>query len=555
MARLIITDPSRQTQIFEIAESTVSIGRADSNDLVLQDPSVSRHHARVIALSAETTLLVDAGSSNGTFVNGQPIQEYQLTDQDHISIGAFDLKFDAAMAPPSYVEEGRDAAREITRLISLDALSGRRRLQIDAGTPLGQTTSNRLASLEQENKLLRLLLTVGQTLSSVMTPEEVMPQVMQLVFQMENVERGFVMLRDEKKGFRPAALLYKDERYGTDRRAPVLSRTLVDRVMTEKVPLLIRDVSSDQRFSGSESLRTSGIRSAMCAPLIYKDRIFGLFYVDCLSMPFAFSKEELDIFSVVAAEAAISYDRAFSHVELSRRAIERRALGRFLSTAIVEKILANPDEIHLGGENQVATILFTDIRGFTRMSERMQPQHIVELLNEYFTEMTGVIFENGGTLDKYLGDGIMALFGAPWPKPDDAYRCVKAATEMQRSLMALNCRWQGRGQAALQVGIGINTGQVTAGNIGSVERMDYTVIGDTVNLASRLCANAAGGQILISEPTFREISGRFSARRLESIRVKGKSDPVEIHEILWQPPAAEQNVGHRTTSPETTLMK
>jgi adenylate cyclase len=271
----------------------------------------------------------------------------------------------------------------------------------------------------------------------------------------------------------------------------------------------------------------------MCAPLIYKDKVFGLFYVDCLSKPYAFSKEELDIFSVVAAEAAISYDRAHSHAELSRRAIERQALERFMSSVVVEKILASPDEIRLGGENQIATILFADIREFTRLAERLPPQKIVELLNEYFSEMTDLIFNNGGTLDKYLGDGIMALFGAPWPRADDAERAVKTAGEMQRALTALNRQWQARGQEPLQMGLGINTGQVTAGNIGSSKRMDYTVIGDAVNLASRLCAHAAGGQILISESTFKEIHNSVLAQRLESIRVKGKVAPVEIYEIIW----------------------
>ncbi len=540
MARFVITDPTNRTQIFEISGSTVSIGRADSNDLALHHPSVSRSHARVTVLPGETVLIIDLGSMNGTFVNGQPVQEHRLADQDRISIGIFELKFDAATALPFYVEAGRDAGRDITGLIGRDSLSTGLQPEMEAAPAPEAALRERLTTLEQENKLLKLLLAVGKTLSSLLTPEEVIQQVMELVFQMENVERGFVMLHDEKKGFRPAVLLYKDERHRTDSHGPILSTTLIDRVMSERVPLLVRDVSRDQRFSGSESLRISGIRSAMCAPLIYKDKVFGLFYVDCLSKPYAFSKEDLDIFSVVAAEAAISYDRAHSHAELSRRAIERQALERFLSSVVVEKILANPDEIRLGGENQIATILFSDIRGFTRLSERLPPQQIVELLNEYFSEMTDLVFENGGTLDKYLGDGIMALFGAPLPKPDDPRRAVKTAAEMQRALTGLNRQWQARGHEPLQMGLGINTGQVTAGNIGSSKRMDYTVIGDTVNLASRLCANAAGGQILISESTFGEIHGYLPTQRLESIKVKGKAAPVEIYEILWNHPGAER---------------
>ena len=540
MSRFVITGPSNQAQIFEISGSAVSIGRADSNELMLQHPSVSRSHARVTVLPGETVLIIDLGSMNGTFVNGQPIQEHRLADQDRINIGAFELKFDAATRLPLYVEAGRDAGRDITGLIGPEALSSSLHEHLAAVAPPATSLQDRLATLERENKLLKLLLAVGKTLSSTLTPQEVMRQVMELVFQMENVERGFVMLHDERRGFLPAIVLYKDEHQGADPYGPVLSRTVIDRVMTERVPVLIRDVSQDQRFSTSESLRISGIHSAMCAPLIYKDKIFGLFYVDCLSKPYAFSKEELDIFSVVAAEAAISYDRAHSHAELSRRAIERHALERFMSSVVVEKILASPDEIRLGGENQIATILFADIRGFTRLSERLPPQNVVGLLNEYFSEMTDLIFDNGGTLDKYLGDGIMALFGAPWPKPDDAQRAVITASAMQRALVALNHQWQARGQEPLQMGVGINTGQVTAGNIGCSKRMDYTVIGDAVNLASRLCTHAAAGQILISEPTFREVGS--PALRLESIRVKGKAAPVEVYEVLWKHSSAERKV-------------
>jgi len=319
----------------------------------------------------------------------------------------------------------------------------------------------------------------------------------------------------------------------------VLSKSIIERVTTERLPLLIHDVAGDERFSASESLRLAGIRAAMCAPLIYKDKVFGLFYVDCLSRPYAFSKEELGIFSVIAAEAAMSFDNARSHEELSRRIIERQALERFLSGSIVEKILANPDQIHLGGENQTATIMFTDIRGFTRMAEKMEPQQVVELLNEYFTEMTDLIFENGGTLDKYLGDGIMAVFGAPITKPDDPARSVKTAIEMQRAMARLNRDWEARGQPALRAGIGVNTGAVTAGNIGSTKRMDYTVIGDAVNLASRLCANAAGGQILVSESTFAQLGGSRPAKKLEPIRVKGRDTPVEVYEIGWSESTTE----------------
>jgi adenylate cyclase len=533
MARFLITGPKRDTQIFEISNPTVNIGRAESNDLVLDHASVSRHHARVSVLPGGITLLHDLGSLNGVFVNGQQIREHHLADRDRVNIGMYELNYEVAAPQPVHVETGSNTATDLQGLVSPENLTKALRARVEPGAIPTESLDERIRTLEQENNLLKLLHAVGNTLSSVLTPEEIMHHVMELVFQMEDVERGFVMLYDERGGFKPAVLLYKDEELKKDPRGVVLSNTLIERVTTERLPLLIFDVAGDERFASSESLRLSGIRSAMCAPLIYKDKVFGLFYVDCLTKPYAFSKEELSVFSVIAAEAAISFDNARSHDELSRRVVERKALERFLSSAIVEKILASPDEIHLGGENQTVTVLFADIRNFTRMAEKMAPQKVVELLNEFFTEMTDLIFDNGGTLDKYLGDGIMAVFGAPIARPDDAARSVKTAVEMQRALEQLNMDWEQRGQPTVQAGIGVNTGPVTAGNIGSSRRMDYTVIGDTVNTASRLCANAKGRQILVSDSTFRQLGGSLPARKLQPIRVKGRETPVEIYDIAW----------------------
>jgi adenylate cyclase len=539
MARFVITDPSARTQIFEITTPTISVGRADTNDLVLRHPSVSRHHVRITVLPGDITLINDLGSMNGTFVNNSPVQEHQLKDQDRVGVGMYELKYETARTDALHVQAGSNTVTDVNDLVNTDQLSTALKLNAPTTTVASAAPEERIKILEKENNLLKLLLSVGKTLSSVLIPDEIMHRVMELVFQMDNVERGFVMLRDDKKGFKPAVLLYKDEKRKSEGRGVALSTMVTDKLMNDRVPLLIYDVGTDERFSSSQSLRMSGIRSAMCAPLIYKDRVFGIFYVDCLSKAYAFTQEELAIFSVIAAEAAIRFDNARSHEELARGMVERQAFERFLSSNIVEKILANPSEIHLGGENQTVTILFSDIRGFTRMSEHMEPHAVVELLNEYFSEMTDLIFESGGTLDKYLGDGIMAVYGAPFAKPDDALRATKTAVELQRALAELNRNWESRGQQPLRMGVGVNTGPVTAGYIGSPRRMDYTVIGDAVNLASRLCSNAAPGQILVSDSTFQLLSGTIPGRRLDPIRVKGKETAVELHEVYWQTPASQ----------------
>ncbi|HEV2495167.1 MAG TPA: adenylate/guanylate cyclase domain-containing protein [Terriglobia bacterium] len=525
MARLLITGPGEETRIFEITTPVINLGRAESSDAVLDHPSVSRHHARLILGPGDLATLTDLGSLNGILVNGKPVREHRLRDRDRISIGAYELRYDAPLEPVLEIATDPAIAARVAELLAPRA-------------PTPSERESRLSGLESENRLLRLLLQVGNAVSAAADPEAVVRRVTELIFQMQTVERGFVMLADEQRGFKPALLLYRDPESrlpaAADPSTVVLSSRVIERVTRERLPLLIRNVTQDARFEDSESLRLSGVRSAMCAPLVVQDRFLGIFYVDCLSKPMAFDREQLEIFAVIAAETAVRLDNACAYEELSRRALERRALERFLSPTVVDRILADPIGLRLGGENQTATILFSDLRDFTRIAEKTAPQDLVERLNEFFSEMTEVIFSNGGTLDKYLGDGMMAVFGAPIPSPDDARRAVKTAIEMHIALERLNRAWETRGLEPLGMGIGINTGAVTAGNVGSAQRMDYTVIGDAVNVAARLCSSAAPGQILVAEASFRALDGSFASNAGAPIPIKGHTASVEVYEIPWQ---------------------
>jgi len=240
----------------------------------------------------------------------------------------------------------------------------------------------------------------------------------------------------------------------------------------------------------------------------------------------AFTQEELNVFAIVAAQAGAAIDNAVSHQRIAQQSLQRSALERFLSPEVAAMVVANPD-IKLGGVSQEVTVLFADIRGFTAMSENMEASRVVEILNEYFTRVTDVIFDHGGTLDKYMGDAVMAVFGAPISKGNDAANAVTSAIQIQRLLVELNHDAAARQWPELRVGIGINTGSVIAGNIGSPRRLDYTVVGDTVNTASRLMSNAEGGQILVSESTATAIGEGFDQTRLPALKVKGRVEPVQ----------------------------
>jgi adenylate cyclase len=225
----------------------------------------------------------------------------------------------------------------------------------------------------------------------------------------------------------------------------------------------------------------------------------------------------------------------------------RTTFGKYMTASVLEHLLAG--KVALGGESLEVTILFTDIRGFTTISEKMDPQQLVGLLNEYFTEMVGIVMQENGVVDKYIGDAIMAVFGAPVPKKDDAANAVRAAVRMRRALVELNVRLKARGLPALRTGIGIHSGEVVAGNIGCEKRMEYTVIGDAVNLASRLetSTKELGVNVLISEDTYTLAKDVVDVRPVREITVKGRKAPVMTYEVLGLKgePALERGSEHR----------
>jgi adenylate cyclase len=211
----------------------------------------------------------------------------------------------------------------------------------------------------------------------------------------------------------------------------------------------------------------------------------------------------------------------------------RTTMSRYMSKEVADQLL-EAGELELEGKEQKVTVMFSDVRRFTSIAEALGPRQTVSLLNEYFTEMVDVIFQHGGILDKYMGDGIMALYGAPLVGPNDADNAVSAADDMMRRLVELNARRTAAGHEALDIGVGFSTGPVVVGNIGSVRRLDYTVIGDTVNLASRLegATKQYGARILLSEMTVRELKRPATLRELDLLRVKGKDRPVAVYESL-----------------------
>ncbi|MGC2322207.1 MAG: FHA domain-containing protein, partial [Terriglobales bacterium] len=387
MARLLISAPDGKRGILEINKPVITVGRGNANDLVLNDPSVSRFHA-VVKQSAEGAVVIaDRGSTNGVMVNGARIaSEVELKKGDRARIGAYELVFESV----------DDAALRIRRAEIPSAIENVLRgglasqhLKVPETGAVPETRAS-VEKLERENFLLRMLYDAGKALHAKLSIDDIAAEVMGLAFRVEAVERGFIMLLDDKGDVtRQTEVRY---RVAPSKEQPeiILSRSVLERMKTEMQPILITDLSADERFRSSESMMISGLRSAICVPLIAQGRLAGVLYVDNLNQTAAFTQDELDVLTVVAAQAAAAIDSAKTHAQLAEHAMQRSAMERFLSPEVVEMIAANPQEVKLGGVSQKVTILFADIRNFTSLSETLPPEKIVEILNEYFTRVTDV---------------------------------------------------------------------------------------------------------------------------------------------------------------------
>lgn len=548
MARLLISSPHGSSGILELMKPVVTIGRGSANDLVLDDDSVSRFHAVLKLEKNDEVLVADRGSTNGVVVNGKAISaETALAHGDLVRVGVYELKFESTDIGTVVLRQAEIPSTLQDVLESRGTGLGTAEFPAPTGT-LAQL-AERVRQLQRDKYLLTVLYDAGKALHAALSLDDLAAQVMALAFRIEGVERGFMMFFDEagevarqtevhyRSGARRGAP--RGGRKRSQRRRPageqpqiILSRAILERMRKERAPILIGDAAADERFRESDSMKLAGLRSAMCAPLAGSGRLLGLLYVDNLEKRAAFSQEELNVFALVASQAASALASALAHRQLAEQAVLRSALERFLSPDVVEMIAADPN-VRLGGVNQRVSVLFCDIRGFTSISERLAPEKIVEILNEVFTRMTDVVFDHGGTLDKYLGDGLLAVFGAPISKGNDAANAVHAAMDIQKLLLELNRDSAARQWPELKVGIGVSTGLVTAGNIGSPRRLDYTVVGDTVNVASRLVAHAAGGQILITQSTFSELGKDFDCAPMPPLLVKGKSQPLSVFIVRW----------------------
>ncbi len=348
-------------------------------------------------------------------------------------------------------------------------------------------------------------------------------------FQIMNVDRVSILLLEDKSGeLVPRVSKGKTGSAAASKHVP---QSIARKAVEERVAILSDNAAADERFKG-KSIVIQSVRSAMCTPLMGTDQqVLGILYVDNLTATHSFADEDLEFLIAFGSLAAVGIENSRRSERLQREALVLSNFQRYFSPNIAQVIAQQQDAGRLPSEKRPVVIFFSDIRGFTPMSESMSPEGIATLLTDYFTEMVEIVFENGGTLDKFIGDAIMALWGAPIAHEDDADRAMQCALDQLTALESLNAKWKEAGRPELGVGIGINFGEVFAGNIGSDRRLEYTVIGDAVNTANRLCRTAGPNEILISEPFYQRLKRPPTVEALDPIQVKGKSQKVPVYRV------------------------
>src|SRR5215204_4654268 len=435
MAHLKITDASgRQWQFSFLPNVACTIGRAPDNTVVLDDPRASRYHAHINHSDNGNFTIVDGAvvngqlrrSANKVFINGEPQLEQQLKTGDRITIGASTLRFEQPAEERTTDVRYDDKPLGHTQLLisASDVMSTVLRSKEEVSASALQRDKV-LESLQRKANILTALYEMSKTLGSVFDLNAIFEKATDIIFRSTPADRVVALLAEQEVGDRedvtltPIAVRARDNKLEAHARKLSIGRTITRKVMKDRVALLSQDAASDEQFAGVDSIVSQGVRSTICAPLVAETRVHGALYADRLDPFAAFKPDDLELISAVAAQTAIAVENARAHERLAREEVARANYSRFLPEYVVKQMLENPDSFKLGGVSQVITILFADIRGFTRISEHAPPEKIVNLLNRYFSAMTDIIFAHGGTLDKYLGDGLMALFGAPTATPDD----------------------------------------------------------------------------------------------------------------------------------------
>ena len=529
------------------------IGRTPACDLIINAPSVSRRHAR-LRVAGGRVFVRDADSTHGTAVNGVPvIEEQEIASGDTLLVGDVEITLIQDLPESELLSESHHVLGEtgslvrrvdddhaVTRAapkdlnVATDAAppaeprSERRgssdRRKVDLGRLAGE---RRTARDRRGGRILRLLTEISKTLVAVQPLAQILGRIVDLVFDAVPSDRTYLLLRHSND--QPLTARVMRNRDGSVPTNVTLSRTVINIVLRDRVAMLAKDARYDPRLDIAGSIQAMNIRSFMCAPLWNRNEVIGVLYCDNARSK-KFTADDLEVFTALSNYAAVAIEQARVSQQLIQETWRRERLQRYYSPGVIKRILQDPDaEQRFTTQERDVTVMLCDIVGFTTLCEQVEPAVIGELLSSFFGRMADVIFDHEGTLDKFIGDAILAVFGAPFDQPDHAARCVAAALAMRKQLAHFNLEQPRH----IGMRIAINTGRALTGDIGSPKRREFTVLGDVVNTAARLEASVARpDQIVISDTTRERLGDAFQLRPLGVVPLPGRESNLAAFEVI-----------------------
>jgi adenylate cyclase len=520
MGKIIVTGNDQRREYELGAVNTV--GRHPDNTLQILDRIVSKEHAQIIRQPDGRFLFRDLGSLNGSFLRGERMNEHILADGDEVTLGSTRLTYQDRSAEDSLLQKVTIAPAATESLI-------RQKIQAPLTNHefLPEKEIFDVEALRRDYEKLRLANELGRSIGLEVNLEVLLEKIIMKAFELIPADRGVILLMEDGV---PKPKIAKT-RDGKNEQI-VLSKSILSEVVNNKASVLSSDATMDSRFSAAHSIIMQGIRSTMTVPLIHHDELLGIMHLDSMIATNAFTEKDLQIFGGIGGQAAVAIHNSQLAREIEQEAKTRAQFQRLLSPNLVDQVVQGKLVLEKGGALSEVTLLFSDIRGFTSMSESRAPQEIVRMLNEYFELMVDVIFKYQGTLDKFVGDEIIALFGAPVAMESAEVKAVQCALDMMQVLSEFNRVRVSEGQNEIKIGIGINTGMVVTGAIGSSRALQYTAIGDAMNTTARLCGVALPGQIILSEATYKKVQGQIAAVPLAPVRLKGKADELRIYNAV-----------------------
>jgi adenylate cyclase len=528
---------SLKTNRYPLREGANVLGRDKGCDIEIPDPRISSKHA-IIMVEGENVEFIDQNSTNGIYIDDQRLRKGNWPDGVTVFMGSTEMKLRGGAARDLGARTGTSlwGAKETAsgggpainnanfdfNIVQEKKIGGEP--HADAAQP----------GLENFSKRMQVINRMIKSVSATLTIPDLLDRTMTLLFEVLNCDTGYILITDlANQDAVHAHVAYERGKRKENLEDKLYSRTLVSTVIQKKSGFIFDSDESGEQDQ-SLSIFQLRIKTALCAPIHSEGQIYGVIYLDNKKRGAKFNGDDLDLTMNVAGIAGVAIENMQLYKKLETESLIRDHLKRFCSPNIAEKIIAErgSSDFHLQSQKTNLTVLFADIRGFTPLSETLAPLEVAQLLNSYFSEMCAIVFANGGTLDKFIGDCMMVLFNAPVAVNDHEYMAVKTAIQMKTRLRQMLPQWQANGIPEFQVGIGINTGDAVVGSIGTTSRMEYTAIGDTVNISSRVCGIAKPNQILITESVFEKVKDRFRTVMLGATQLKGKSRQVLVHEVV-----------------------